>query len=154
MARFRFKPIALAALMLNAPGTRAEAVPPGEISGPVQADVIRVIDGDTVLVSAQPWPQQRVEVYVRLRGIDTPELKAKCKATQEAARRAQQRLAELLDGEPAILLTRISADKYFSRIIADIALEDGRNPAQDMLDGGYATPYDGGHKPPSCRTSW
>jgi micrococcal nuclease len=35
-----------------------------------------VIDGDTILVAAKPWPQQTMEVYVRLRGIDAPELQS------------------------------------------------------------------------------
>ena len=47
------------------------------IAGPVSAEIIEVIDGDTILVDASPWPQQTIEVYVRLRGIDAPELHSK-----------------------------------------------------------------------------
>jgi endonuclease YncB( thermonuclease family) len=45
-----------------------------EISGPVAAKILRVVDGDTLLVEAQPWPQQTMEVYVRIRGIDAAEI--------------------------------------------------------------------------------
>lgn len=144
-------PILLSAL-LAAPVSFAGESP--DISGPVSADIIRVIDGDTVLVSARPWPQQRVDVYVRLRGIDAPEAKAKCGAAREAARLAHSKLADLLQGQTSVILTHISADKYFGRIVADLSLINGENPAQDMLAGGYAVAYDGGHKPPSCVSSW
>ena len=57
------------------------------IAGPVAAEILRIVDGDTLLVEATPWPQQRMEVYVRLRGIDTPELNASCPALRERAER-------------------------------------------------------------------
>ncbi len=104
-----------------------------EIAGPVTADVIRVIDGDTILVAAKPWPQQTMEVYVRLRGIDAPELKSACAATRDAGRQARSALASLTSEQGEIQLTHISGDKYFGRVVADVSLSDGRNPAQEML---------------------
>lgn len=47
------------------------------IKGPIEADVTRVIDGDTIEVSAKIWPDQRVSTKVRLNGVDTPD-KANC----------------------------------------------------------------------------
>lgn len=124
----------------------------GVIEGPVSADVIRVIDGDTLLVSARPWPQQSVEVYVRLRGIDTPELKSKCARGQEAAEAAKQLLEQLASGSSTVKLSRISADKYFGRIVADVALEDGRDPAREMMAAGLAASYSGhGRKNDLCQ---
>jgi micrococcal nuclease len=118
-----------------------------KIAGPVAAEIIRVIDGDTILVEAAPWPQQRIEVYVRIRGIDAPEMKSKCPALREAAERARSVLDDMAATSPHIRLTNISGDKYFGRIVADVALEDGRNPAHEMLIGGLAVGYDGGRKP-------
>lgn len=43
----------------------ARATP--EIAGPIAADVERVVDGDTVRVSAKIWVDQRVSVAVRLK---------------------------------------------------------------------------------------
>jgi endonuclease YncB( thermonuclease family) len=34
------------------------------VDGPVSAEIVGVIDGDTILVEASPWPQQTIEVYV------------------------------------------------------------------------------------------
>jgi len=124
-----------------------------KVAGPVAAEIIRVIDGDTILVEATPWPQQRVEVYVRIRGIDTPEIKSKCPAVRRAAEEARLALDAMTAASRHVLLTNISGDKYFGRIVADILFEDGRNPAHEMMAGGLATGYDGGHKPRIACTS-
>lgn len=111
-----------------------------EITGPVNAEVLRVVDGDTLLVAARPWPQQIVEVYVRLRDIDAPEIKSDCGAIHKAGEKAKAALAEMV-GDRNIRLTRISGDKYFGRVLAEVALEDGRNPAQELLSGGFVASY-------------
>ena len=118
-----------------------------EISGPVLAEIVRVIDGDTLLVEAQPWPQQKMEVYVRIRGIDAPELKSKCEFARKAGRDARQALELLATQSHQIQLIRISGDKYFGRIVADVILSDGRSAADDLLLAGLVRTYDGGRKP-------
>jgi micrococcal nuclease len=118
-----------------------------EIAGPVAAEILRVIDGDTLLVEAQPWPQQKMEVYVRIRGIDAPELKSKCEASRLAGIDAQNALEALAAQSNHIHLTRISGDKYFGRIVADVILSDGKNVADDLLVAGLVRIYDGGRKP-------
>jgi micrococcal nuclease len=118
-----------------------------EIDGPVAAEILRVIDGDTLLVEARPWPQQTMEVYVRIRGIDTPEMHSRCAAVRRAGIDARQALEQLMADSPQVQLTKISGDKYFGRILANVTLSDGRNPAQYMLGEGIAVAYDGGRKP-------
>src|ERR1700750_1770804 len=44
----------------------------------LSADVLRVIDGDTFEARVHLWPGLYVTTRVRLRGIDAPELKARC----------------------------------------------------------------------------
>ena len=41
----------------------------------VNATVLRIIDGDTIHVRATIWPRQTWNGNIRLRGIDTPELR-------------------------------------------------------------------------------
>ncbi|WP_245408884.1 thermonuclease family protein [Rhizobium wuzhouense] len=123
-------------------GTSSEAAT-RFIDGPVEAQVIRVIDGDTVLVDAMPWPDHHISTYVRLRGIDAPELKSKCAAFRNAARQAQEQLMTLMVGQPRVTLTAISGDKYFGRVVADLNLDDGRRPADLLLEGGLVEPYHG-----------
>lgn len=117
-----------------------------QIDGPVLAEILRVIDGDTLLVEARPWPQQTMEVYVRLRGIDAPEMHSRCADTRRAALDARQALVSLTESSPEIRLTQISGDKYFGRILADVTLSDGKNPAQDLLERGIVSAYGGGAK--------
>ncbi|KQV35925.1 nuclease [Rhizobium sp. Root268] len=111
-----------------------------EITGPVNAEVLRVVDGDTLLVAARPWPQQIVEVYVRLRDIDAPEIKSDCSAIHDAGEKAKAALARMVS-DRNIRLMRISGDKYFGRVLAEVALEDGRNPARELLSAGYVATY-------------
>ncbi|CDZ31031.1 thermonuclease family protein [Neorhizobium galegae] len=125
----------------------AEVEARDEISGPVAAEILRVIDGDTLLVEAQPWPQQKMEVYVRIRGIDAPELKSKCERLREAGLDARRALEALTAQSRKIQLTHISGDKYFGRIVADVVLSDGRNARDDLLLAGLVQSYDGGRKP-------
>lgn len=147
-------PILLAAHLSSetAPAFAAESNLRNRVAGPVSADVIRIVHGDTILVSARPWPQQSVEVLVRLRGIDAPELKAKCIEVRQAARTAKEQLDRLVgEGQPVTLMN-VSSDKYFGRVVADVRLADGTNPAQDMLAAGLAAAYQGGRKLPiHCR---
>lgn len=117
-----------------------------QIDGPVAAEIIKVIDGDTVLVEAMPWPDHRVSTYVRLRGIDAPELRSKCPDFREAALRAKSELTSLLDGHLTVQLTAISGDKYFGRVVADLSLQDGTRPADRLLTAGLAEPYTGKQK--------
>lgn len=116
------------------------------INGPVAAQIIRVIDGDTLMVAARPWPQQIMEAYVRLRGIDAPEMHSQCPSVKIAAEQARQALEKLAGEGANIQLTEISGDKYFGRILANVQLENGHDAAQDLLLAGYAQPYDGGRK--------
>ncbi|QRM53624.1 thermonuclease family protein [Sinorhizobium sp. BG8] len=124
----------------------AEQHQPVAVTGPVVADIVRVIDGDTILVSARPWPQQTVEVYVRLRGIDTPELRSSCPDIRVLAQAAKARLIELASGHNELSLTDIEGDKFFGRVIADVRFPDGVNPAQDLVAAGLASSYHGGKR--------
>jgi micrococcal nuclease len=67
-----------------------------KIEGPVAAEIVQVIDGGTVLVEATPWPQQTMKVYVRIRGIDAPQMHSTCADARRAgvdARHAPQELS-------------------------------------------------------------
>jgi len=124
------------------------------IDGPVRASIIKIIDGDTLLVAAKPWPQQTMEVYVRLRGIDAPEMKSDCASTRAAGEQAKAALAAMAGEQSEIQLLHIAGDKYFGRVLADIALIDGRNPAQELLSAGYVSEYHGGKKRAETCSFW
>lgn len=129
-------------------GAAANAAPRDEIAGPVEAEILRIIDGDTLLVEAKPWPQQKVEVYVRIRGIDTPEIRSRCLSIRRAGETARLALEQLAATSSRIQLSRISGDKYFGRVVADVTLDGGVQAADYMLLAGLAQSYDGGRKAP------
>jgi micrococcal nuclease len=138
--------VAAAILLSLAPPLGAMDFAMRQIKGPITADVLRVLDGDTVEVRAYPWPQQSVDVLVRLRGIDAPELHSKCETERARAEIAKDRLSHMVVGQKHVLLTDVGGDKYFGRIVANLGLEDGEDAASTLILENLVQPYDGGHK--------
>lgn len=136
---------AFASLLLSSATSQAGSQS-RHVAGPVIADLIRVIDGDTLLVSAAPWPDHRVTTYVRLRGIDAPELKSKCPAVRRAAAEARQALESMVVDGSSLSLEDISGDKYYGRVLARVVLADGTDPAATLLAEGLVEAYAGGRK--------
>ena len=86
--------LALAVSLFLGPSTRAAEVLPG----PVAADVVRVIDGDTLDVLARVWLGQTVQVRVRLDGVDAPELRGRCAGERAQAEEVRAWLVRQLAG--------------------------------------------------------
>ena len=120
------------------------------VQGPVEARVLKVIDGDSVLAEAKIWPGHAVTVSVRIRGVDAPELRGRCGAEKAAARKARDSLAGFLNGG-RLLLTNISGGKYYGRVLADLARSDGQGASGFLLETGLARPYGGGRRQGWCR---
>jgi micrococcal nuclease len=115
------------------------------VSGPVQASVLRVIDGDTFEARAEIWPDIEVTVAVRLAGIDAPELHAACPRERELAAAAQALLARELLAAGDVLLAHVAHDKYAGRVLAEVRLADGRSAALLLLGAKLAAPYGQAH---------
>src|SRR5579862_1269550 len=75
------------------------------------ADVVRVIDGDTFEARVRVWPGLAVETKVRLRGIDAPEMHARCADEHVKAEAARAALEGLL-AEGGVAISRVGLDKY------------------------------------------
>jgi endonuclease YncB( thermonuclease family) len=117
--------------------------------GPVEAVVVEVLDGDTFLAEAFVWPGHTVRVNVRIRGIDAPEMKARCEAERVAALKAREALASLF-GEGPVAISNISGAKYYGRVLADVTTSDGNAVASVLLGESLVRPYDGGRRDPWC----
>jgi endonuclease YncB( thermonuclease family) len=115
------------------------------VEGPVLAQVERVVDGDTFAVKALIWPGQDIRVFVRVNGIDTPELRGKCLYEKKLAQNARRFVVNWTQSG-WVKLKNIRRGKYAGRIIADVFGNNGRNLAQGLLKSGLAYTYSGGKK--------
>jgi len=125
------------------------AVAAKTFTGPVEAKVLRVIDGDTFVAEAQIWPGHSIRTSVRIRGIDAPEMRSRCVAEKKAARRSRAVLARLI-GDGPVTISAIGGAKYYGRVLADVADARGRPVAARMLGLGMARPYEGGKREAFC----
>jgi len=113
-------------------------------------NVTSIYDGDTFRANIKDYPKIiGYRVAIRINGIDTPELRGKCKEEIKMARAAKRKTVTLLRGAKHIELRNIKRGKYF-RIIADVYV-DGISVADELLKGGYAVRYSGGHKIDWCK---
>ena len=122
------------------------------LAGPVQAEVLRVVDGDTVKVRATIWVDQTVEVSVRLRGIDAPEIyRPKCDAEKALARTAKASVAAVAPVGSQVTISDISRDKFGGRGVATVMTSDGETLSERLLAQGQAIPM--GAPKPWCGVS-
>lgn len=117
-------------------------------SGPVNAQVVRVIDGDTFEASAAIWLGQQIAVRVRIAGIDAPELRARCDGERQRAEAARDYLSKRIAGGE-VKLSAVRYDKYGGRV--DASVVDARGDVGEaMIRAGLARSYDGGHRDGWC----
>jgi len=136
------------------PAVAADQPPPIASPRPFAhpADVLRIIDGDTFEARVHLWPGLDVTTRVRLRGIDAPELHARCADEFRRAEAAAVALRDLLrQGQVAIY--NIGPDKYQGRVVADVATRQTSNVSAAMISGGYARSYSGGHRGGWCASA-
>jgi micrococcal nuclease len=131
------------------------------LPGPIPAELVSVIDGDTVAVRARIWPGKFVETRVRLAGVDTPERRgadcARERALAEAATvftaglaKPRRRPFALHDVE-----TGSFAGRVIARILARRRRQPGRGVDRGRAGGGLwragAVVQHGTARPPSPR---
>ena len=106
---------------------------------------IRNYDADTVTFDIPHiHPLIGKNINIRVRGVDTPEIKTKNSCEKKRALLAKERVASLLKNAKRIDLKNITRGKYF-RIVADIQI-DGKSLADYLLSRDLAYAYDGGRK--------
>lgn len=112
--------------------------------------VTSIYDGDTFRANIKGYPKIiGYRVPIRVNGIDTPELRAKCTKEKELARAAKQITVNLLRNAQKIELKNVKRGKYF-RIIADVYV-DGKLLSDELLEKGVAVRYSGSTKIDWCK---
>ena len=138
------------------------------------ASIDNVYDGDTIkdveFLICNPCElrnpilsinQEGSKIYfvsdIRIKGIDTPELRPSKAGRTEAslnrekalATQARDYLRHLLANADSITIDNQEEDKYYGRIVADVIIRKDRQTTKvgdKMIECGYAVAYDGGAK--------
>ena len=113
------------------------------------ADVLRIIDGDTFEARVRVWPGLDVDTKVRLRGIDAPELHARCADEHSKAEAARAALETIL-ADGGVAISRVGVDKYGGRVDALASTRNTADVSAALLNGGWARSYDGGKRGSWC----
>lgn len=113
------------------------------------AEVLKISDGDTFDARVQVWPGIAITTKVRLRGIDTPELKARCPEERAKAEAARQALGKIL-AEGNVELSRVGLDKFGGRIDAVASTRSTSDVSAALLRAGLGRSYSGGRREGWC----
>jgi endonuclease YncB( thermonuclease family) len=109
------------------------------------AEVVHVIDGDTFEARVAVWPGIEIKTRVRLRGIDAPELHARCDHEWVRAQAARGRAGENFGAG-----AQVGPDKYAGRIDAVVSTRNTADVSAALLSGGWARSYSGGRRGSWC----
>lgn len=112
--------------------------------------VIGYYDGDTFFIRMSGLPPELSRISVRIRGIDTPEIRGKCEFEKRTAAQAAAFLERYIrQNGGTVTLTGLRWDKYGGRVDADVFV-NGKKVADEMILRELARPYTGGKRKGWC----
>lgn len=117
----------------------------------VPARVVRVIDGDTFSARVMLNDDINVAVRVRLRNVDTPEIKGECEYERKMAARARDALEQMIPVGSIVELDNVQDDKYVGRIDANVYDSSGADVGLRLIKSGLGRAYSGGRRAKWCR---
>jgi len=146
MKKIVFKLMLTSIMMLMlSESIHAEAISNKNFGSVTVSEVTSIYDGDTFRANIAEYPEIiGYRMGIRVNGIDTPEMRGKCKQEKTLARKAKQFSVAKLRAAKVIELKNMKRGKYF-RIVADVYV-DGENLGQMLIAEDLAVPYNGGHK--------
>jgi endonuclease YncB( thermonuclease family) len=121
-------------------------------SATYDAQVLRVSDGDTIVISAPFLPAPlKPELAVRIFGVDTPEKghRAQCPQEDQRAQLASKYTTQLIAQGGRIQVTLYGWDKFGGRVLGDIIV-NGQSVRQGLIANGLAREYYGDAKQSWC----
>lgn len=123
----------------------AEAISNKNYGSVTVSEVTSIYDGDTFRANIKEYPDLiGYRIGIRIKGIDTPEMRGKCQKEKTLARKAKQFTVTQLRAAKKVELRNMKRGKYF-RIVADVYV-DNMSLAQMLILNDLAVAYDGGHK--------
>jgi endonuclease YncB( thermonuclease family) len=121
-------------------------------SATYDAQIIRVTDGDTVVIAAPFLPAPlKPELAVRIYGVDTPEKghRAQCPQEDQRAQLASKFTTQAIQFHPKHQVIIYGWDKFGGRILGDI-LVNGQSIRQGLITNSLAREYYGDAKQSWC----
>ena len=115
------------------------------------AQIIRVTDGDTVVIAAPFLPAPlKPELAVRVYGVDTPEkgFRGQCDSEKQRGEAASVFTKGLINASQQRQVILYSCDKFGGRVLGDIIL-NGQSLRSQLIANGFAREYYG-----EAKTSW
>jgi endonuclease YncB( thermonuclease family) len=116
------------------------------------AQIIRVSDGDTIVISAPFLPQPlKPELAVRVFGVDTPEKghRAQCPGEDARGQAASEFTKNAVKSTKKHQVILYSWDKFGGRVLGDMIL-DGVSLRSELIRNGFAREYYGDAKQSWC----
>ncbi|WP_419782330.1 thermonuclease family protein [Malaciobacter marinus] len=115
--------------------------------GDVKVDeVTSIYDGDTFRVNINKYPSIiGKKMAIRVNGIDTPEMRGKCKKEKTLARAAKKFTVNFLRTcKKDLYLKNMQRGKYF-RVVADVYCGN-KSLTKELIKNNHAVEYHGGTK--------
>ncbi len=145
------KPLFVALLLMPVLTFAQTKAPKEPVGVEYTAKIIRVSDGDTIVVAAPYLPAPlKPELAVRIYGVDTPEKghRAQCPAEAAAAERASAWTRALVASSTQHQVILYKWDKFGGRVIGDVVV-NGQSVRRGLIANGHAREYYG-----EAKTSW
>lgn len=117
------------------------------------AQIVRVTDGDTVVIAAPFLPQPlKPELAVRIFGVDTPEkgFRAQCESEKQRGEAASVFTKNLVNTSQQRQVVLYGWDKFGGRVLGDIVL-NGQSLRAQLIANGFAREYYGDAKQSWCQ---
>jgi micrococcal nuclease len=116
------------------------------------AQIIKVSDGDTIVIAAPFLPQPlKPQLAVRIFGVDTPEkgFRAKCESENQRGLAASEFTKNAVAKSIKRQVVLYEWDKFGGRVLGDIVL-DGQSLRAMLIQNGFAREYYGEAKQSWC----
>ena len=139
----------LLALLLAPSLVLAQKTPQGVT---YDAKIVRVNDGDTVVISAPFLPAPlKPELAVRIYGVDTPEkgFRAQCPSEDQRGQAATAFTKKAVESTQKHQVVLYGWDKFGGRVLGDMIL-NGVSLRSELIKNGFAREYFGEAKQSWC----
>ena len=120
-------------------------------SATYDAQILRVTDGDTVVIAAPFLPAPfKPELAIRVFGVDTPEkgFRAQCPSEAQRGEAASAFTKQMIAVSQQRQVVLMDWDKYGGRVLGDVIL-NGVSLRQQLIANGFVREYYG-----EAKTSW